>query len=244
MGDNLEKPHIEIEDVGAYYVTRRSFELMCERMSGLRERILELPPNSIALEVGSDHYQSFSVGVKKIRPDIRTLSIDPTIGFGRNRTDIKTERKSSDNVEFDDSIAYMFYGSSLSKEEIQTYKEIQDQRIETKEEGTVAALAPDLPIAEKSIDLLVDHMGPIVHIATDYLLDYVKSIVKVLKPGGEAWLASGDQFQRKINMMSGEDAMNITRVTIEDFIGGIDPDIAISIIPGEKYTTVVLKKPK
>jgi SAM-dependent methyltransferase len=169
------------EQETSFEVTTRPFDSILREVGMKKQDILELPKAAVVVEVGSGVFQEFAYEVNKLRPDIRMISIDPTMAFSRDRKDVRLGTKGT---------AYNYEQAGDQKgEEIRRYQTLHGERIDKHLPGTISALASDLPFADGSIDLLVDCWGPAIYLRKyNDFSDYIYEISRVLKNGGIARL--------------------------------------------------------
>ena len=229
-----EKPRLKIEDVPDFYVTETLFKKILSLSGLIKEAVLALPENAVVVEVGSGKNQEFEQGLRKLRPDIKVVSIDPTLSFNPERKDVFAKEKP-------DAVFYhqLKKGETLPLS-IPEYRRIQTQRIKDKQEGAVAALAPYLPLKADSVDLIVDRFGPFLYLDENYLKDYIRTIASVLKPGAEARICpEGRLFKDE----KGDYLFNLSDQgkAIEDFFSEF-PELEISYKLKGSKTVIVIKK--
>lgn len=148
----------------------------------------EIPEGAVVLNVGSGFRQTFENDLKQIRKDIKTVSIDPSafiIGLK--------------NYEGD--------GSSYRLDEEGT-RQRRKFLAESSEGNTLSALGQKLPLKSGSIDVALDVYGPAYYGKTeDVFRDYVKEVVRVLKPGAKFYISSiryGELDQKDIKIRKQE----------------------------------------
>lgn len=183
-----------ISDIPEFYVTNRSFEQVCRLVNLSQQDILELPKNSSILEIGSGVFQKFARGMKDIRPDVTVFSLDPSLAIDtKNHSNFDTKSIKGENGDISTAIYINkgVFSSSIfsSQTRIEELRNLQELRIkEALKTGNVfAALAPNLPIKESSLDLIIDVYGPGYYIQVNQENEverYFREIYRVLKHGG------------------------------------------------------------
>jgi len=179
-----------------FRITDRSFSKILETLRLNEYDILKLEPNSVILEVGSGTNQAFARAIKELRPDILCVSLDPTLAI---KPEDYVTTVSDWKGTLPSAIYYDNFSENTPQEQVYSSR-IRDVRIEeaNKTGNTIAALTPDLPFRENSIDLIVDSW------AAGYYLDknsnkfvhYIEDISRVLKNEGNARLFP--VFERQI----------------------------------------------
>lgn len=168
----------EKKEVGYFKVTDRSlseYEIIFDF------RAEQLKYGSRILDIGSGTNQNLARNLKQKRPDIKVISLDPTLFL--SKYDIGTVK-----------------GGKPS-----TDKERQ-QRKKQKFGEVVAAIfpnAPHLPFRDKSFDYIFDNHGPFMYFEDDFrvLRDYIVEIMRVLKPQGTVYIYPLDLL---VDMFSGD----------------------------------------
>jgi hypothetical protein len=207
----------KLSNIPEFYVTNRDFEEVLW-MSGLSKNdILNLPEKSNVLEVGGGVDQNFSAGIKSLRPDIQAITIDPTLIIGSNLSneyDIYFGRNSENRNKFS-YVQYLrklkWYELRKLKPEKKSQKVVEtkifnQQRIQKAHEAgeSIVSLAPEIPLKENSLNLLIDVYGPGIYLQTgnnSKLFTYFEEIYRVLKPGGEARVFPAVDIRSEINLL-------------------------------------------
>jgi SAM-dependent methyltransferase len=174
----------------SFYVTDRGFEQLSNYLNLTSEEIDRIPEDGKVLEIGSGVYRNFASELSSIRPDLKVISLDPTLGIKKDDFLSVVKRDSQGKIE---SIYYT--NKIINKDEdyflngkAENTQKVREERI--KHEGlAVAALAPNLPFKNESFDLIVDTFGPGLYLHDLGEIEfnkYLKSVFELLKPGGEA----------------------------------------------------------
>jgi ubiquinone/menaquinone biosynthesis C-methylase UbiE len=220
---------MEKEKVNFFRITDRSYDTIIRNLRLSDKDIINLPEESVIVEVGSGTNQSFARAVKELKPKSLVVSIDPTLAI--NKEDYVTTV-----TEWKGNIPTAIYYDNLSENNSseQNYSErIKSIRLsEANKTGNVmAALAPDLPIKENSVNLLIDSWaaGYYLDKESNEFINYLKDISRVLKPGGFARLYPVS-----------ERSQNSSRTLHE--IRNKLPDIEIDLIIGSLHTGYNIKK--
>lgn len=185
----------KMSNIPEFYVTNRSFEQICSTIHLTLEDIQKLPQNAVIMELGSGVIQNFARKIKEIRPDIQVISIDPSLSIGSpSDSDYESKVIKDKNNEIDTAV---YINKNLwssfeppKQAKITDLKELQDFRLKEAAQtgGVVSALAPDLPIRENSLDLIIDVYGPGLYIQINQekeIEEYFREIYRVLKVNGE-----------------------------------------------------------
>jgi len=169
-----------------FRITDRPFNNILNITGVKQKEITSLPSESVILEVGSGTNQSFSRGVKEIRPDILCVSLDPTIAI---KPDDFVTTVSDWKKHLPSALYYDNYSENSDSEKAYSQR-IRDLRIEQAiiTGNVIAGLAPNLPFRDESIDLIIDSWaaGYYLDKNSGLLLEYIKEISRILKPGGKA----------------------------------------------------------
>jgi len=185
----------KMAEIPEFFVTNRTFEQICSLVKLTEQDITHLPKNATILEIGSGVFQNFARQMSEIRPDVQVVSIDPSLAIGihgKNNFELKTVRDEERNVETaiyqNKGILSSFIPPKKSKvEELQSLQELRIKEA-LKTGNVLAALAPDLPIKDSSLDLIIDVYGPGFYIQVNQESEierYFREIHRVLKPAGE-----------------------------------------------------------
>ncbi len=134
-----------------------------------------LPAGAVVVDSGADIKRSLARYIAEKRPDVSTYSIDMTAGFSMNDTlDVNL---------LGDRASYMKADFSTS-----AFKEFHARRRLTNDKFIICKKVPPIPIGDGSVDLLLDRNGPCLYLKGEELKEYIREVMRVLKPGGEARL--------------------------------------------------------
>lgn len=123
-----------------------------------------MPPNARVLDIGSGVNQEVASGMRRIRPDIQVVSIDPSII-------LPTDDKSLDEL----GIVYRVAKNNNEEE--------RKKRLKTKDRNLVAALAPNLPIKTNSCDYIFDSHGAYLYFSDDQVKKaYLRELMRIGGP--------------------------------------------------------------
>jgi len=180
-------------EIGYFRVTNREFEQSLEAVDLNKRHIMNLPIDAKIAEIGSGLDQEFANGVKSIRPDVKVISLDPTLGLENKDFYTTTEESPDHGIR---SVQYKYNDPEINKssyaDSLEKQQETKRKRLESAHEtgGVVAGLAPEIPFADESLDLLVDSWGPGLYLDRyeegSELEIYLNNISRSLKNGGEA----------------------------------------------------------
>lgn len=179
-----------MENETSFYVTNRPYEQLATYLDLTTDNLEKIPENGKVLEVGSGATRRFAEGLSLVRPDLKIISLDPTLGIKNDDFVNVVRRDSSGKIES------VYYTNEIIKKVRDPYmsgkmedsKKIHKERVQG-EDLAVAALAPNLPFKKESFDLIVDTFGPGLYLhekSPKQFEDYLLTIFDVLKPGGEA----------------------------------------------------------
>ena len=165
------------EQIDSLTVTHRSYEAILDICQLTKDDIEQLPRNATVVDVGSGEFQEFSQGIKKQRPDVFVVSIDPSMALeGKDKNVIISESGSGKTYYRNPS-----QNKGLHKEH-PLYTRIQLSRVRNAKHGTVATIVPPIPLKPQSVDLLVDSYGPSLYLEEEAaIVEYIKEISRVLK---------------------------------------------------------------
>jgi SAM-dependent methyltransferase len=174
----------------SFYVTDRSFEQISGYLDLTSEEIMKIPQEGRVLEIGSGVYRNFASGLSAVRPDLKVVSLDPTLGIKKDDFLSVVKRDSQGKIE---SVYYTNKIISKDKDYFLTGKaenteKVREERVKS-EDLAVAALAPNLPFKNDSFDLIVDTFGPGLYLhdlGEKEFKQYLKSVFDILKPEGVA----------------------------------------------------------
>jgi len=194
------------EGIGYFRVTRRSFEKVIQALDTTPEAFLkELPQKAVVVEIGSGLGQSFSREIQKQRPDVKVVSLDPTLALDSN---FFTTHKISSNGTLQ-QVSYKYFNGQRPKlaDTPEQQEKIRRQRLESasKTGKVIAGIAPELPFANNSVDMLVDSWGPGMYLdqeGTEYpLKTYLSNIARVLKKEGIAYIYPIDSYNEALETL-------------------------------------------
>lgn len=191
------------DHVDYFRVTDRAFETTLDFLNLDETYIRALPANARVLDIGAGLNQNLARGIKRLRPDILVASIDPSIILTDPSTVLTTHQNNPEFPTTPDTVAYHERKSVRPKDfhlydSDEVLTKIAEQRLETakKTGGVTAALAPYLPFANESFDLVADSFGPFIYINCQK--EYLEEIKRVLKKGGEAKIYPLDNVKTNI----------------------------------------------
>jgi len=183
-----------MEEIGYFRVTSRNGPEILSQCQLEQQDIQNLLPNSTILEVGSGLNQELAKHLKTIRPDITTVSLDPTLGITvyQQRFFIET---SADGKQLEYKLS-----QGLTPEQKDQTTAVQNQRIKTAEENSIAALAQSLPFKDNAFDLIIDSFGPGTWFCNkpETTQRYVSELCRVLKPNGLAIIFPVDNWKEYV----------------------------------------------
>jgi len=211
-----------------FRITDRSFNKIIN-IVGLKEsEIMSLPDSAVILEVGSGTNQAFARAVKELRPDILCVSLDPTLAI-KPEDYVTTVSDWKDRIPT--AIYYDNYSANTPSEQDYSEKIRQLRITEANKTGNVVAgLAPNLPIRDNSVDLIIDSWaaGYYLDKNTDNFIDYIHNISRVLKPAGKARVYP--VFDKQT-----------FRLNFEEFRSKF-PDVKIDLIEGSVFLGLSISK--
>jgi hypothetical protein len=227
-----------------YRVTDRTYEQSLDFSDLIDEDIKILPNAAVVVDIGSGVNQRFSQGVKELRPDIKVVSIDPTLSL-KDQGDFRV--KSYRDVEsgklnrVDYSRKITLSGKPIKAELYDPEEMLEDivsERLNIAQgnPSTLAAFAPDLPLKSESVDLIIETHGPFMY-ELGSQKEYIDQIVRVLKVDGQARiypLDSLDEFVVHRNINGDERNKLVMARVVDMFAGRKDVDVVFY----EKYDPV------
>ncbi len=196
-------------EIGYFRVTDREFSRALEASKLDENDILGLPRNGVIVEIGSGLSQNFANETKKLRPDLKVISLDPTLGIHSSDFFTTHERNKEGKLE---QVSYTYFGKdSYYEGKTPEYadppeisKTIGQERITQANEtgNVVSGLAPEIPFASNSIDMLIDLWGPGLYLERysdgSQLQLYLENVIRVLKQGGEAIIYPIDYYNEAL----------------------------------------------
>lgn len=199
-----------LEDIGYFRVTNRAFTEAAAPLKITDEIIKALPKQAVVVEVGSGLTQEFARKLKAQREDITCISIDPTLGITTDNfftTHVKDDQNKLEQVSY-----INFHQQQRPQENWvdskEKQEEIQRERLsEAQKTGSVVAtLAPELPFANASVDLIVDSWGPGLYLdrysQQSQLAVYLQELSRVLKANGQARIYPIDFYDETLRQSS------------------------------------------
>jgi SAM-dependent methyltransferase len=148
-----------LADIGKFHITHRE---LSDYEYFFQFQAKEMMPNSRVLDLGSGISQELARDLRRIRPDIQVISIDPSLVLPPDEESLKKM-----------GIVYSLAMLNDSDEE-------RAKRNSVKVKNLIAAVAPNLPIKSKSFDYVFDSHGPYLYLKDDQLkVDYIKEIVRI-----------------------------------------------------------------
>ena len=141
-----------------------------------------LSPSGRILIMGSGLYRSLEKEILERRPDLLIYSVDPTLGLidldAQEETDYTINR-------FSESWMYILrsencLGDNISHEQVIAMQSDRLQQV-TEIPGAVAALAPDLPFADRVFDMVIDVCGPCLYLPEHLMKQYQEEVRRVSK---------------------------------------------------------------
>lgn len=216
-------------------VTDRSYEeiLLSSQLSN--EDIMALPTGGYVVEVGSGLMQRFAQGIKNIRPDLKVVSIDPTLALTPDRVDVVIGKGEDIPLEDRQSVIYdLDPFNNVNQDQVDEYGNIQRKRLEHAVEfGGIPSFGHSLPIRKGSVSLLVDSFAAGYYSKTEEsFLKYMHEVVGVLAPRGMAriypigeWLPNSDitvsrVMRERAGTLVKEMMSPNQEVTVDTFIDG------------------------
>ena len=194
-----------VDEIGYFRVTDREFDRALDASGLDQDDLLNLPTNAVIAEIGSGLNQNFANEIKNVRQDVKVVSLDPTYNLPNSKFFTTHERGRNGKLE---QVSYTYFGeNSFYKGEIPEYADpseitevINEERASQakKTENVVSGLAPEIPFASESLDMLIDLWGPGLYLKRysegSQLEEYLQNIVRVLKKGGQARIYPIDYY--------------------------------------------------
>lgn len=191
---------VEIESIKSLWVTQLDLQQALSYLD-LEHRfgtgyLSKLKPAANVLVVGSGSKLSLVNYITNTRPDINCFFIDPSLAIGTSQlcdfANNTPENGYSLLVGRKDT-SYTYYkkrngqGINFSLPPAEAARVHKNRINHARRYGTgFAALAPDLPLPDNSIDLIIDYYGPIHILDQRNKIDYLTNIAFALAPGGQA----------------------------------------------------------
>ena len=197
----------KLEDLGWMRVTDREVGEALNYLDLSDDEVRALPTKSVVLELGSGLNLKLAAHFKEVRPDVTFVALDPTLGFKvASETELSLgddPRSGHINSTF---IATPFYydgqaelshlsyapswmdkaaSSNLLEEGVKLHR---DRMENLPEVGALSAIVPNLPVADGSVDLILDSFGPGTWFCNhaDGSAKYFAELERVLRAGGTA----------------------------------------------------------
>ena len=163
----------QLREIGYFRVTHRGLDDY--------EKFCHIDRNSIGngatvVDVGSGWNQELSRDLEEMGKGIKTVSLDASLAI---------PPEGLDGVK---------YQTNISGEVGDVTEEMARERLLAKQDGSVAAIMPDIPLKSDSADLVVDCFGPGTYLDDEGVVKYVGEVVRVLKDGGSARVYPIDSY--------------------------------------------------
>ncbi|HLC88195.1 MAG TPA: class I SAM-dependent methyltransferase [Patescibacteria group bacterium] len=187
-GKNLDNPSVKpeklppyssLKDVGYFRPTRR--DLIDYRFI-FGFGIQYFKPDSKVVDIGSGERQEFARDLRIHRPDVTVFSVDPSLAI---QLDPAQDQQRG--------IVYELKNRGY-------YVPDRNARLERRRNAqkfTVAAIAPNLPFPDNSMDYAFDNYGALYYfpVDNDLIKSYFRELYRILKPGGEAQIYPVDSVK-------------------------------------------------
>lgn len=183
MNETFEGNHPKLHDIGYFRVTSRGIESYIDIID---LDLNQIPKNGKVVDIGSGVYQELAKDVKELRPDITVFSVDPSLAI-----------PTDENEFIESGLRY-----ELPNEEgklIKPPESLRRQRREQADANSIAAIAPDLPFQDNSVDVVLDNHAAFMYLDEDdnnYHERYVTEILRILKPGGVGYVYPIDLYSK------------------------------------------------
>ncbi len=193
------------KDIGYFRLTPRSAENYYEIFAFSPK---DLKPNAIVLDAGSGTEQEFAKSLATSRPDIRVISLDPSLALPSDDEALKEMGISYDIIPL----------KSPNKPDEKTTQQDREQRVKNKFGEVVAAIAPHLPFKDQTFDYIFDNHGPFMYFSPDKneLERYVAELLRITKPGGNIDIYPLDTYSEAL--MNNRQKLKNSRQRIQDIM--------------------------
>ena len=223
-----------------YVVSHSEFKYILMDCDLTEQDILDLPQNATVVDVGSGLHQEFARGMKELRPDIRVISVDPTLAFDPLDPNIGVKESGS-------WVTYYVNNVATPIIDRVTFRAIQSERLKMAQQLGMDNIktdpAPSLPGEDASVDLLVDSKGPALYLKGDEFKQYIFSIAQKLKNGGTARLIPLDYFHDAIrDILRRSEKIEKVKSELERLLEGTKLTIEKVYIKNWDDIGVILKK--
>lgn len=204
-----------------FLVTDRNMAFIKENhVFDLYKELANWPRGSLVIVSGSGSYRRLEQDLYKLRPDLQVISVDPTLGL----------EDSTHTVQVETPTVFIYKPKSQQSQTPSNpdFNTIQRQRRNSPnllDALAISATFPDLPLSDSSVDVFVDIFGPFpmplsftqknVLGAGEKMLKNITTLLRILKPGGTAYLTgihitARDYFTKipniKVQVISHNDA--------------------------------------
>lgn len=272
MVDVITDSSPTLVDLSPLRVTARTAEKLIKPFGINEQTVKDLPQKAVVVEIGSGLFQEFAGWVKLIRPDIVTISIDPTLALRQedlNKPYLKLSSTPKDKLGFlpyvdgqmrQDEVTYKALGEEphaytdkddkfVDLERIAKGLDIHNRRVATaSKNGGVAAIVPSIPLANESSDLLIDSFG----VGTWYCegdketKNYFDEVLRVMKPGSSAYIFPIDTYSDFVTNIDDNTRNEKARLKLTKYLLG-KTNISVTFITYEingenKRIGIILKK--
>lgn len=188
---------------GELAVSDRNLSSYAEWFNFTKKERDAIPHNAVILNIGSGSFRTFESELHVERPDLKIISIDPSLGaFTINREGKpNTNEINFVNLPEEEFIVYAPNENLIDAEGNPRFSEDQiftgekaikmdkiRKKLATRTPGAVAGSAIRLPLADKSVDIAFDLWGPIRYLRNiDEKVDYLKEVKRVMKPAAKLY---------------------------------------------------------
>lgn len=152
----------------------------------------DLPRGSVVVDSGSGYNQELAQKLSK--HEVTVISMDATLALPIN------ERFYDPYIPKDDKILYDVVAPDTN-EIIQTTEEMRKSRRLNSQENTIAAVMPNIPIKDQSVDYFFDLFGPGMYLSEEKQSKYFSEMYRVIKQNGSGRMYPVDTFEEFVTYM-------------------------------------------
>lgn len=200
----------DLQKIQKFFITDRSLLEVCDIFHiNIRDITSTdfLPGNATVLNSGSGLRRRFEKMLLHHRPDIRFISLDPSLGIGTLLPDGSYTIQEFGIYECgaEEYTEYIYKPPVPTTEGVALYDEdairFDRERKQSALEipGAIASLATRMPLAEETVDVVFDCMGPIEYLPKGESQEkYFSELKRVLKPSGKIIFSGLNKEQKEL----------------------------------------------
>lgn len=202
--------HIE----GEFAITDRTLQEYADEFNLPKKERDRIPKGAVILNIGSGSFRTFESELHIERPDLKLVSIDPSLGKVSIDFEGNPDTQGINLINLTDR-GFLIYAPDenlLDKDNQPRFKpgEVYSgkmaveldrtrKKLATRTEGAIAGTAATLPLKDESIDLAFDFWGPIRYLR-DYedKQNYLSELKRIMKPKAKTYVSYLGDLEKNI----------------------------------------------